>query len=134
MIRFELTMGRNIPDNGKVTDAMMDEFIKREIMPHFEYGTFIDGIGFWKGEQEQTKIFYLEVADNEVDHYEVIFNCIAYAYKKQFRQDAVMVSQVQSDTVMRGPLHTFASSPVFPGGLDIEQDQDISFTDATTRP
>ena len=101
MIRFELTMGRNIPDNGKVTDAMMDEFIKRELMPHFEYGTFIDGIGFWKGEQEQTKIFYLEVADNEVDHYEVIFNCIAYAYKKQFRQDAVMVSQVQSNTVMR---------------------------------
>ncbi len=56
--RLELIMGRNIPDNGTVTNAMMDSFIKREIMPHFEYGTFIDGEGLWKGELENTKIFY----------------------------------------------------------------------------
>ena len=99
MIRFELTMGRNIPDNGKVTDAMMDEFIKREIMPHFEYGTFIDGIGFWKGEQEQTKIFYLEVEDREVEDHLLTFNCIAAAYRKQFRQDSVLVSQVQTNSI-----------------------------------
>ena len=40
-------MGRDIPNNGTVTDFMMDEFIRREIMPHFEYGTFIDGEGLW---------------------------------------------------------------------------------------
>ena len=49
MIRLELTMGRDIPNEGTVTDHMMNDFIKREIMPHFDYGTFIDGEGIWKG-------------------------------------------------------------------------------------
>ena len=97
MKRLELIMGRNIPDNGTVTDSMMNSFIKREIMPHFEYGTFIDGEGLWKGELEQTKIFYLECADSEVDEHMLSLNCIAAAYKKQFRQDSVLISQVQTN-------------------------------------
>ena len=66
MKRIEITMGRNIPNNGKVSDQMMNDFIKSDIMPFFDYGTFIDGEGFWKGEFEQTKIFYIECADAEV--------------------------------------------------------------------
>ena len=97
--RLELIMGRNIPDNGIVTDAMMDSFIKREIMPHFEYGTFIDGEGLWKGELENTKIFYLECPDSEVGDHMLSLNCIAAAYKKQFRQDSVLISQVQTNSV-----------------------------------
>ena len=99
MQRLELIMGRNIPDNGTVTDNMMNSFIKREIMPHFEYGTFIDGEGLWKGELEQTKIFYLECADSEVDEHMLSLNCIAAAYKKQFRQDSVLISTVQTNSV-----------------------------------
>ena len=99
MQRLELIMGRNIPDNGTVTDHMMNNFIKREIMPHFEYGTFIDGEGLWKGELENTKIFYLEVEDREVEDHLLTFNCIAAAYKKQFRQESVLVSQVQTNSV-----------------------------------
>ena len=57
MKRLELIMGRNIPNAGKVSDNMINDFIKSEIIPHFEYGTFIDGEGSWKGEFEQTKIF-----------------------------------------------------------------------------
>ena len=44
---------------------MINEFIKQEIIPHFEYGTFIDGEGLWKGEFENTKIFYIEVPESE---------------------------------------------------------------------
>ena len=36
MQRLELIMGRNIPDNGKVTDRMMNDFIKEYIIPFFE--------------------------------------------------------------------------------------------------
>ena len=97
--RLELIMGRNIPDNGIVTDAMMNDFIKREIMPHFEYGTFIDGEGLWKGELENTKVFYLECPDSEVEDHMLSLNCIAAAYKKQFRQDSVLISQVQTNSV-----------------------------------
>ena len=48
MKRLELIMGRNIPNAGKVSDSMINDFIKSEIIPHFEYGTFIDGEGYGK--------------------------------------------------------------------------------------
>ena len=41
MKRLELIMGRNIPNAGRVSDSMINSFIKEEIIPHFEYGTFI---------------------------------------------------------------------------------------------
>ena len=99
MKRLELIMGRNIPDNGTVTDNMMNDFIKREIMPHFEYGTFIDGEGLWKGELEITKIFYLECPDHEVEDHLLSMHCIAAVYKKQFSQDSVLISTVQTNAV-----------------------------------
>jgi len=99
MIRLELTMGRDIPNEGTVTDHMMNDFIRREIMPHFEYGTFIDGEGIWKGQFEKTKIFYIEIADSELDEHMLSMNCIAAAYKKQFRQESVLVSQVQTNAI-----------------------------------
>ena len=97
MQRLELIMGRNIPDNGKVTDRMMNDFIKEYIMPFFEYGTFIDGEGLWKGELEQTKIFYLELADDEVESYREMFLQIACKYKQAFNQESVLISQVNSN-------------------------------------
>ena len=96
MQRLELIMGRNIPDNGRVTDPMMNDFIKEYIIPFFEYGTFIDGEGLWKGELEQTKIFYLELPDNEVDGIREMFQQIAIKYKQAFNQDSVLISQIDS--------------------------------------
>ena len=96
MQRLELIMGRNIPDNGKVTDRMMNDFIKEYIIPFFDYGTFIDGEGLWKGELEQTKIFYLELPDSEVDGYREMFQQIAIKYKQAFNQESVLISQLDS--------------------------------------
>jgi|TARA_R100000426_G_C4755814_1_gene85177 hypothetical protein len=98
MKRIELIMGRNIPDGGRVSDYMMNEFIKQEIIPHFEYGTFIDGEGLWKGEYEKTKIFYIEVADSEAIATAVLLKHIADRYRKQFRQESVLVSEVETAT------------------------------------
>ena len=97
MQRLELIMGRNIPDNGKVTDPMMNEFIKQYIIPFFDYGTFIDGEGLWNGELEQTKIFYLELPDSEVDGHREMFTQIAIKYKQAFNQDSVLISQLDSN-------------------------------------
>ena len=97
MIRLELTMGRNIPNAGTVADWMFDEFVRTNIMPHLEYGTIIDGIGFWKGEQEKTKILYVEIPESEVQAYMPTFEMIAAAYKTAFRQDVVMISQLQTE-------------------------------------
>ena len=98
MKRIELIMGRNIPDGGRVSDYMINEFIRDEIMPHFEYGTFIDGEGLWKGEYEKTKIFYIEVADTEAIATAVLLRHVADRYRKQFRQESVLVSEVETNT------------------------------------
>ena len=91
-------MGRNIPNAGRVSDSMINSFIKEEIIPHFEYGTFIDGEGLWKGEFEQTKIFYIEVEDQESIATAVLMKHIADRYRKQFRQESVLVSEVETST------------------------------------
>ena len=61
MKRLELSMGRMIPSGGTVNDFLMDEFIRENILPEMEYGTLIDGEGFWKGEHEPVKILYVKV-------------------------------------------------------------------------
>ena len=91
-------MGRNIPNAGRVSDTMINDFIKTEIIPHFEYGTFIDGEGIWKGEFEDTKIFYIEVEDQEVIATAVLLKYIADRYRKAFRQESVLVSEVSTQT------------------------------------
>ena len=99
MKRLDLIMCRNIPNAGKVSDNMINDFIKSEILPNFEYGTFIDGEGLWIGEFENTKIFYIEVADSEVEDMMLNLNCVAASYKKKFRQDSVLISQVQTNAI-----------------------------------
>jgi hypothetical protein len=69
-------------------------------MPLLDYGTIIDGIGFWKGEQEQTKILYVEIEESEFKAMYKVFVMIAAAYKIAFRQDAVMISQIQTQMAL----------------------------------
>ena len=77
---------------------MINDFIKNEIIPHFEYGTFIDGEGLWKGEFENTKIFYIEVPESEAIATSVLLKHIADKYRKAFRQESVLVSEVSTQT------------------------------------
>ena len=99
MIRLELTMGRSIPDAGTVSEDMFTAFVKSDIMPHLEYGTILDAVGFWKGEQEQTKILYVEIPESDLPQMQPIFEMIGSAYKKAFRQDAVLISQLQTNAI-----------------------------------
>jgi len=101
MIRLELTMGRSIPDAGTVSEDMFTQFVKSDIMPHLEYGTILDAVGFWKGEQEQTKILYVEIPESDLPEMQPIFEMIGAAYKKAFRQDAVLISQLQTNAIFK---------------------------------
>ena len=101
MIRLELTMGRSIPDAGTVSEEMFTAFVKSDIMPHLEYGTILDAVGFWKGQQEETKILYLEIPESDLPEMQPIFERIGAAYKKAFRQDAVLISQLQTNAIFQ---------------------------------
>ena len=82
-----LTVGRNIKDSGTVTNQMLDEFIKTEVLPRLEYATITHGMGIYKGTMEA--IVCISVSDDKNE--ETLFE-VGEAYKKQFRQDAVMYS------------------------------------------
>ena len=97
MIRLQMAMGRNIPDAGTVDDEMFADFVESDILTVLDFGTIIDGVGFWKGQQEQTKILFVDVEESEFDKMYKLFVMIAAAYKTAFRQDAVMISQLQTE-------------------------------------
>jgi len=98
MKRIELALGRNIPGGSTVSEGSMESFIHRHILPRFNYGTFLDGHGLWKGEFERTKIFYIECDDTDVSTLLPEFKVIAKKYKRRFRQNAVMVSVLETST------------------------------------
>ena len=85
-------VGRISGATGFVTDDFSGQRVSMEQVS----GTFIDGEGLWKGELEQTKIFYLELPDSEVEHTRWMFEQIAIKYKQAFNQDSVLISVIES--------------------------------------
>ena len=82
-----LTVGRNIQDSGTVTNQMLDEFIKNEVLTRLEYATITHGMGIYKGTMEAIVCFAVTGKQYEDALFEV-----GEAYKKAFRQDSVMYS------------------------------------------
>ena len=82
-----LTVGRNIQDSGTVTNQMLDEFIKNEVLTRLDYATITHGMGIYKGTMEA--IGCISVTGKQYE--EALFE-VGEAYKQQFRQDAVMYS------------------------------------------
>lgn len=82
-----LTVGRNIPDAGIVTNQMLDQFIKDEVLTRLEYATITHGMGIYKGTMEA--IVCISVTGKE--HEDALFE-VGHAYKTQFRQESVMYS------------------------------------------
>lgn len=82
-----LTVGRNIPDSGTVTNQMLDQFIKDEVLTRLEYATITHGMGIYKGTMEA--IVCISVTGKE--HEDALFE-VGHAYKTQFRQESVMYS------------------------------------------
>jgi len=87
-VQFQLFLGRNIPDAGKISKAMMQTFIRDEVCPRFDGFTVTEGVGFWKGEQENVTI--LTFITDEVDN----VTAIAEAFKTAFRQESVLMTEV----------------------------------------
>ena len=79
-----LTVGRNIQDSGTVTNQMLDEFIKNEVLTRLEYATITHGMGIYKGTMEAIVCFAVTGKQYE----EALFE-VGEAYKKAFRQDSV---------------------------------------------
>ena len=82
-----LTVGRNIQASGTVTNQILAEFIKNEVLTRLEYATITHGMGIYKGTMEAIVCFAVTGKQYE----EALFE-VGEAYKKAFRQDSVMYS------------------------------------------
>lgn len=76
--------GRNIPTGGYVDDTAWQQYqvLLDEILDGM---TILDGIGYWKGEQEKMKVISTSVED------ESIVDDLVAVYKQMFNQDSVAV-------------------------------------------
>lgn len=97
MVTAELLFGRKIGDRVGVSDAAFAAFLAREITPRFPDGlTVVDARGQWRDSErgsivrEPSKLVLLIFRDDAAKRENL--NQIADAYKRQFRQQSVLMS------------------------------------------
>ena len=92
-----LSLGRNIPDAGTVTEQMWQEFLRETVCVFLDCCTITDGVGIWKGEVEQTKIISVTVDERSIASVAILDNlkAVGDAWKTQFRQECVMLTSTQ---------------------------------------
>ena len=77
----------NIPNAGTVTNQMWIQFLNDTVLASLEYATITDSIGIYKGTIEKSKTISVTTEDPAaVD----ALRQVGDAYKKAFKQDAVM--------------------------------------------
>jgi hypothetical protein len=96
----ELYFGRNIQDNGEVSNADWGQFVDAEVTPRFPDGLSVtDVYGQWRNPtggfvREQSKALFLVLtgAPDEGQKLELVRN----AYKARFHQESVMLVEQQA--------------------------------------
>jgi hypothetical protein len=91
MFTTTVYFGANIPDAGEVNASMFSGFLKETIQQHLTGFTLTEGYGCWNGEYEKVRILTV-ISEEMLD--EVL--TIAEEYKKQFRQESVLVNVVEN--------------------------------------
>ena len=83
-MQVQMFFGRNIPTGGYVDDTAWQQYqvLLDEILDGM---TILDGIGYWKGEQEKMKVISTSVEDEQV------VDDLVAVYKQMFNQDSVAV-------------------------------------------
>ena len=77
----------NIKDAGTVTNQMWIQFLNDTVLASLEYATITDAIGIYKGTIEKSKVISVSTDDTAV--VDALLE-VGDAYKKAFKQDAIM--------------------------------------------
>ena len=87
MQTHSITLGRNIPDAGTVTEQMWIDFLNVTVLASLEYATITDAIGIYKKQLEKSKVISITTEDPAA--VDALLK-VGDAYKKAFNQDAIM--------------------------------------------
>ena len=91
MFTTTVYFGATIPDAGEVNASMFASFLKETISKMLDSFTLTEGYGCWGGEYEKVRILTV-ISEEMLDEVLVI----AEEYKKQFRQESVLVNVVEN--------------------------------------
>ena len=91
MQTHSITLGLNIGNEGKVTRQMWDAFVLDTVATQLEFCTIQDCQGIYRGTVEQSKIISVNTDNDEIVG---TLLKVGEAYKKAFRQDAIMYTAV----------------------------------------
>ena len=91
MFTTTVYFGATIPDAGEVNAPMFSDFLKNVVNKHLDAFTLSEGYGCWKGTYEKVRILTV-ISEEVLDEVLVI----AEEYKKQFRQESVLVNVVEN--------------------------------------
>ena len=78
-----LTLGRNKPDGGYVTDLDWQMYCQEVLDSNFDGYTITDAVGTWKSDLEDTKIVIINTTNQDK------VEDVAWLYKDMFNQEAV---------------------------------------------
>ena len=78
-----LTLGRNKPDGGYVTDHDWDTYCREVLNKNFTGYTIQDAVGTWQSDLEDTKIVLINTTNQDK------VEAVAWEYKDMFDQEAV---------------------------------------------
>ena len=104
MQTHSITLGRNIPNAGKVTRQMWNQFLKDEVCSRLDFATVTEGVGIYKGELEDCMTISIQVDERASGSDTLIkkLQDVGNAYKIQFRQECILYSSTLiSDLVFR---------------------------------
>ena len=89
MQTHSITLGRNIPNSGKVTKQMWNTFLQDEILNLIENAKITEGIGIYKGTLEQCMTVSVTTDDTAVIS---ALHQVGKRYKKAFNQECYLYS------------------------------------------
>ena len=97
MQTHSITLGMNIGSEGKVTNQMWVQFLETEICSRLDYATITDAIGIYKGTVERSKIVSVTVDERSTASDSIVsqLHAVGQAYKKAFRQDAILYTKTE---------------------------------------
>ena len=78
-----LTLGRNKPDGGYVSDLDWELYCQEVLDSHFDAYTVLDAMGSWKSRPEDSKVVIIDTYDRAG------IEAVADQYKDMFDQEAV---------------------------------------------
>ena len=87
MQTHSITLGMNIPNAGTVTNQMWIDFLNVTVLASLEYATITDAIGIYKKQLEKSKVISITTEDPAA--VDALIK-VGDAYKKAFKQDAIM--------------------------------------------